>query len=185
MITQELLDACDVIYQIKSSQEETAPWYVLGYVAAVQVSESRNIARRSEVGSNSTILLADESQKQMSVQRLNAARIRGDAPYNKNLPAMIKWVVNSGSNAPERIIIDIDDPAFNKPFDLKKTFYTVVRENAGTGTPVSQVTYRRCKLAQLNLGIGAASKYLDDTVTIAWEETINEDLGVGSIKDEG
>lgn len=181
--TKELLDACDVVYQIKSSlTPDTSSWITLGYVSAVQANESRNITRRSEIGSNATILLVDESQKQMSMQRLNTARRRGSvaSPHNKNLPALIKWVV-ADSEATEHIIIDIDDPAFNKPFDLQKTFYTVVREELGTGRAVCKVTYKRCKLAQLNIGIGAASKYLDDTVTITWEETINEDIGIQAV----
>jgi len=179
--TKELLDACDVVYRIKASANDDSPlsWYILGYVAAVQTSENRNIARRSEIGSNATVLLVDESQKSMSLQRLNTARKSGRAPYNRNLPAMVKYIVNGGGTS-EKIMIDTDDPAFNKPFDIEKTYYTVVREAEGVGVPVSKTTYIRCKMAQLSIGIGAGSKYLDDAVTISWETTINEDIGGSS-----
>jgi hypothetical protein len=179
--TKELLDACDVVYRVKASNAANVPssWYVLGYVAAVQTNDQRNVSRRSEIGSNATILLIDESQKSMSMQRLNAARVRGTAPYNMNLPAMIRYIVMAGVST-IKIMIDIDDPAFNKPFDLEKSYDTVNREDTGTGDPVSKTIYRRCKLAQLTIGIGAASKYLDDGVAIVWEETQNEDIGAVS-----
>ena len=173
----ELLDACDVVLKIKASQAPDVPssWYILGYVASMQASDRRNVGRRSEVGSNATMLLIDESQKSMTMQRLNAARRRGTAPYNMNLPGMIQYVVTNGLTS-NKIVVDIDDPAFNKPFDIEKTYYTVVREDAGTGVPVAKIKYQRCKIAQLSIGIGAASKYLDDAIAVVWENTVNEDV---------
>lgn len=176
-IKKELLDACDVVLRVKASSAPDVPssWYMLGYVAAIQTSDRRNIGRRSEVGSNATIQLIDESQKSMSMQRLNAARLRGSVPYNLNLPGMLQYIVTNGVSY-HRIVIDIDDPAYNKPFDIEKTYYTVAREDAGTGIAVSKTKYMRCKLAQMSIGIGAASKYLDDGVAIVWEDTVNEDI---------
>ncbi len=174
----ELLDGCDIVYMI-SKTALSGVQYVIGYVSGTQTSDQRNISRRSEIGSNATFLLVDEGQKSMTIQRLNTAREKVDLPHGGNLLAYIKWVLTDGAST-EKIIIDLDDAAFSQPFDLVKTMYTAQRESTGEESgmiPISMVTYKRCKIAQYNMGLSAAAKYSDDTIAITWEETINENLG--------
>ncbi len=174
----ELLDGCDIVYMINKTIPP-AVQYVIGYVSGTQTSDQRNISRRSEIGSNATFLLVDEGQKSMTIQRLNTARAGVGLPHGGNLLAYIKWVLTDGASS-AKIIIDLDDAAFSQPFDLEKIMYTAQRESTGSESgmmPVSKVTYKRCKIAQYNMGLGAAAKYSDDTIAITWEETINENLG--------
>lgn len=181
-IPGELLDGCDIVYKINKTLMPGTQ-YVIGYVSGTQTSDQRNISRRSEIGSNATFLLVDEGQKSMTIQRLNTARAGVALPHGGNLLAYIKWVLTDGSST-EKIIIDLDNAAFSQPFDLEKTMYAALRESSGLESgmiPISKVTYRRCKIAQYNMGLGAAAKYSDDTIAITWEETINENMGIGPV----
>lgn len=186
---RELLDACDVVFEVaKSPSTEQSDWIVIGYLANASPNEQRPITQRGEIGSNATILLVDEGQRGMSFQRLNVARADSsnvDAPYERNFPALIKWVVKGGVGANEKIIVELDDPAFNTPFDIRKTYYTVDRENTGAeATPVAKIIYRNARIVQLGIGIGASSKYMEDGISISWELTDVEDIGNISAADD-
>lgn len=185
MLSKQLLDACDVVFEIaKAPSGTSSTWYVVGYLANAAPNEQRPITQRGEIGSNATILLIDEGQRGMSFQRLNVARVGGSAPHNKNFPAMVKWIVTAPegdtppqTHSPEKIMIDMDNPAFATPFDVRKTYFTMDREDSGSGaTPVAKMLYRNAIIAQLGIGIGASSKYMEDGISLTWEITEVEDI---------
>lgn len=189
---RDLLDACDVVFEVGlSNSDSNTEWYKLGYLANAAPNEQRPVVERGEIGSNSTILLLDEGQRGISFQRLNVARGADSAahletppPYERNFPAMIKWIV-SNKTSTERIIVELDDPHFNTPFDIRKTYYAVDREtgDASSAQAIAKIVYRNCRIAQLGIGVGASSKYMEDGVSIAWEETDVEDIGTGLSKE--
>lgn len=174
-LPKELIDGCDVVYEI--SKSGSGKWYAIGYLGSASPNDGRPITSRGEIGSNATMTLVDESQKGLSISRLNVARINGTAPHNKNLPALILWVLTSGTKD-YKILIDTDHAEFNMSFDLRKTYYKVGREVNGqeSAQVVAKVTYEGCKVTGHSLAAGAASKYTEDMMSVTWEETINHNI---------
>lgn len=176
-VSTKLISGYDVILAVNDPEPEDGQddtdYHVVAFLNSHNNAVGRPLQQVGELGSNALFTIVMESQKNITLNRLLVKRNVLREMYYKHIEngRVQGEILNS------KIWIDLDNPVFDLPINIKMYFYDNVHDtDEESRSIIAKVLLKNAYISNFSQPSRQGQGMIMESISLTWEETIEEPL---------